>query len=276
MSKKKKKNNLNNQENLIFSQKEIVREYYDDKTNVLYKFPANMLMTRINRDSKKIQKSFDKLDINRIKFLDKFYSETLSYIIIGQKKSIKDSNEKLNNFCSLLLNAANTISASFELLRSGYIMQSPALLRSIVETFSVLSAIFNDDDSYDKFLNDKLDVNSTIKVGKKFIPQIGKFQGLLSNSYVHLNSAYLQVFTFLNFKGYEDIVSITLDIIANSIMILCLISELILSSYYKNDEILFWKFDDKNCPEFNISEKGEEILHEYQKYFNADSVVINN
>lgn len=263
----KRKNKINNiKKTLPFSEANIIRQYYNYETNSIFNYSDNMLTTRVNRDTKKIQKSFDKINPDRIKFLDKFYSMTVSYIDFS-KNSIKD--EKLLNYYSLLLNAANTITASFETLRNGYIMQSPVLLRSVSETFCLISVISSDDESYNKFLNDKLDINSTIKPAKKLIPQIGVFQGLLSNNFVHLNSLYLKVFNFLKFDGFEDAVSILLDLIANSIMLLYLISELILSPY-NDEEILFWKFNDKHEAVFNVSPKGKEILDEYQKYFSYE------
>lgn len=171
----KRKNKINNiKKTLPFSEANIIRQYYNYETNSIFNYSDNMLTTRVNRDTKKIQKSFDKINPDRIKFLDKFYSMTVSYIDFS-KNSIKD--EKLLNYYSLLLNAANTITASFETLRNGYIMQSPVLLRSVSETFCLISVISSDDESYNKFLNDKLDINSTIKPAKKLIPQIGVFQG---------------------------------------------------------------------------------------------------
>lgn len=248
---------------------DVIREVIDEFNQVRL-YPSNMLYTKLRRDSPKFTKEFEKAEKDRIKLLDKFYSITLSHMHESSIKSKREKDELKINCSKLLYNASNSITASYELLRKGYLLQSPNLLRTNIETFCLVVAMHEDQEVFEKFKSDNYDINKSIKVGKKILPQIGVLQGLLSNKFVHLNSMHLEDESLTSIDGVEESAILVLDLIFNSIMLLYLVSELVFANYH--DEILFWFLDDNGKATFNISSRGEELLREYQSTFKMEEL----
>ncbi len=135
-------------------------------------YTNDMLINRYARDSVNVAKSFDKLCEAQMKKISELYSKSVYYIGDGFVRSVENSDEIGVECGKLLMNAMQTITASVELLRNGYILQPGMLLRSIVETFSLISYILLESTAFNEFKGGKIDINSTIKYGKKVFPPL--------------------------------------------------------------------------------------------------------
>lgn len=108
-----------------------------------------------------------------MKEMSKLYSTCVHKNGDGFIRAVDSKDEFAIQCGKLLMNATKTIQASVELIRIGYILQPAMLLRSIVEVFSLIAYMHVEDDGFEKFKANKVDINKTIKYGKKILPAIG-------------------------------------------------------------------------------------------------------
>lgn len=113
----------------------------DHKNKQLRVYTNDMLINRYSRDSVNVAKSFDKLCEAQMKKISELYSKSVYYIGDGFVRSADDAYDIGIECGKLLMNGMQTITGSVELLRNGYILQPGMLLRSVVETFSLISYI---------------------------------------------------------------------------------------------------------------------------------------
>ncbi|MBA7688255.1 hypothetical protein ES703_96734 [subsurface metagenome] len=83
----------------------------------------------------------------------------------------------------------NTIIASFELTRSGYGVEPPVVLRNALETCTTAIDLIKNTEKYKAFKERKYKSSESISEAKNILPVIGKFYGLLSEFYTHVNFA---------------------------------------------------------------------------------------
>lgn len=224
-------------------------------------YTNDMLINRYTRDSMNVSKSFDILCGAQMKKISELYSKTYYYIGEGFIRATENSDEVGNECGKLLMNAIQTITASVELLRNGYILQPGMLLRSIVETFSLISYILLEPKAFNKFKSGKINIPSTIKYGKEVLPPLGLFQGLLSNNFVHISHLHSEFNVITSYNEMTEPLCLNLSMIKSAIWMLYVITELVYYNYF--DEHLFW--DKKNKYEYIF--KGRENADAWMKDF---------
>lgn len=241
--------------------KNFLRAVLDHKNKQFRVYTKDMLINRYSRDSVNIAKSFDKLCEAQMKKISELYSKTVYYIGDGFVRSVDNSDEIGIECGKLLTNAMQTITASVELLRNGYILQPGMLLRSVVETFSLISYILLEPNAFNEFMGGKIDINRTIKYGKKVLPILGEFQGLLSNNFVHISRFHSDYNIITVYDKMIEPLEINLGMIKNAVWILYIITELVYYNYF--NEHLFW--DKKSKYEYVF--KGKEGADSWMKNF---------
>ncbi|WP_024834014.1 hypothetical protein [Ruminiclostridium josui] len=224
-------------------------------------YTNDMLINRYSRDSVNVAKSFDKLCGAQMKKISELYSRSIYYIGDGFVRAAKNSDDVGVECGKLLMNAMQTITASVELLRNGYILQPGMLLRSIIETFSLISYILLEPNAFNEFKGGRIDINSTIKYGKKVLPPLGEFQGLLSNNFVHISHLHSEYNIITVYDEMTEPLDLNLGIIKNAVWMLYVITELVYYNYF--DKHLFW--DKKNKYEYIF--KGREGADAWMKDF---------
>lgn len=88
--------------------------------------------------------------------------------------------------CCILI--TNTLSDILNALLStvhGFYRGPGVILRSAVENLAVTVVIKKDKQKFTQYIDGKLNANETIKPAKELFSEIGRFYGLLSNTFVH-------------------------------------------------------------------------------------------
>lgn len=211
-----------------------------DKESKQFRVYTNdMLINKIRRDSKKVEKSFDLLCENELRELSIKYSKAL-YIIGDGCIGAANLNDEVGLECrNLLFNAIYSITASIDLLRRGYILQPGMLLRSTIEVFSLISYIKIDEEGFNNYKTGNYDINKLIKYGKKVLPIIGRFQGFLSNQFVHISNLHSEYNNVIEYTEMNEPLRINLDMIRLSIIMIHIISEVVYFDYFEKHR--FWK-----------------------------------
>lgn len=196
-----------------------------------------------------LHKRFDDSHKNEIKELNEYVSKI--FATLTRIFSYPDQN-KINEiqFASamLLWRGVNTIIASFELIRSGYGIEPLVVARNALETCTSAIDFYKNPNKYEDFKKLKYKSSESIGEGKKVIPIIGVFYGLLTKFFSHVSL----VSSFpLHYKDDTGRVILTTGGIYGKNneyylnMNLALIS-LLLSIYLASAEFIFLKFCEKS------------------------------
>ena len=220
-----------------------------------------MLVKRVTRESKIAAKSFNRLCKNEITQMNNAFSTSVYIIGNGFKRAVDAEDDICVECGKLLMNACNTIQASFEILRAGYILQPGMLLRSVIETFSVISYVITVSTGYQQLIDGEIDGNKTIKYGKKVIPTLGKLHGLLSNNFVHTSKLHSDFNIILEYKEMTEPLRINLDMIKAAIWHIEVISELVYFHYFEGHE--YWKRLGENQYAFDLTPRTRKKINEF-------------
>lgn len=240
------------------SKDNFLKAIIDPESKEIKIYTNDMLLKRIHRDSIKIGKSFDKLCKVELVEISKLFSEAVCLISDGFMSSADQDNEVKITSGKLLFNACNTIQASVELLRLGYILQPGMLLRSVIETVSTISYFMIESEGHRKYLEGKLDVNSTIKYGKQVIPPLGHIQGFLSKNFVHIGELHGDFNIASEYKEMTYPLSMNLSIIKAATWLTYVISELVF--YDSVDEHKYWQSLEGNGYKFELTDEIKEWM----------------
>lgn len=150
-----------------------------------------------------------------------------------------DNEENRKSTCSkLLFNASNSVIASVEILRKGFILQPGMIIRNIVETVSTVCYIMLEEDGHEKFITGNLDSTDTIKYGKKVIEPIGRINGLLSKQFVHISSLYHDINPLIEYTEKNEPLDLNIEFIKSATWLIYVVSELVF--YDILDEHYYW------------------------------------
>lgn len=235
----------------------------DRKNGQFRVYTNDILIKRVKRESERVGKSFDKLCFDKMEELSHLYSNCVYHMADGFMCAVDKKNEIAIDCGRLLFNAAKTIEASFELIRSGYILQPGMLLRSVVEVFSLISYIQIDEQAYTKFKEGKVDINKTIKFGKQLIPPLGRFQGLLSSKFVHISELHSDFNIVTEYKEMIEPLELNLAMIKVGIFITSIITELVFYDYFDSHE--FWEKINKREFKLNTGDNASEWFEDIFK-----------
>ncbi len=120
-------------------------------------------------------------------YVSKIYTILARVLNYSGKNKINDV--EFTN-ATMLWRGTNTIVASFELTRSGYGLEPPVVLRNALETSSTAIDLFRNPKKYKDFKEGKYKSSGSISEAKKILPIIGKFYGMLTEFYSHVNVAF--------------------------------------------------------------------------------------
>lgn len=263
MSGIKKRRNKRQMEFIADNNRRVSEENFlsaviDKESKQIRIYTNDMLTKRMHRDSRKIAKSFDKLCNDELLEINKMYSESIYLIGDGFVRATKEDSQIKIISGKLLMNASHTIQASVELLRLGYILQPGMLLRSVVETFCTVSYFILEAEGLQKYIDGKLDVNKTIIYGKKVVPPIGRFQGMLSNKFVHIGQLHGDFNFIIDYKEMSNPLRINLNLIKVAIWLVYVIGELVYYDYFSQHK--YWVKIDVNKYEFEQNDETKEWM----------------
>lgn len=249
--RKNKKSNVNKLHKRV-NENNFLEATIDKNNKQLRVYTNDMLIKRYKRDSPSIGRSFDKVCSDEIKNISENFSKCICKNGDGFIRAADNNDEFVIECGKLILNATKTIQASVELLRAGYILQPGMLLRSVIEVFSLISYMHIEKDGFNIYKSGKLDINSTIKYGKRILPSIGQFQGLLSNEFVHISELHSDLNNISKYTEMIEPLKINLNLIRTAIWITYLISELVYFEYFEEHE--FWNCKSENEYELKIDD----------------------
>ncbi|WP_431087671.1 hypothetical protein [Paenibacillus sp. 8b26] len=235
----------------------------DNANNQIRVYSNDMLQKRIQRDSYRIGKSFDKLCNDELSQMGELFSKATYLISNGFFRANQKEDEMKVTCSKLLMNASSTIQASVELLRTGYTLQPCMLLRSVIETISTIAYFLMESDAHQVYLDDKLDVNKTIKYGKQLIPNLGYLQGVLSNHFVHISSLHSDLHGITKHTEITQPLKINLNMIKVCIWCLFVTSEVTFYDYF-DDHIYWTKISDYEY-KFEQSDEEKKWMREFIK-----------
>lgn len=265
MKKRKTKKNKKKNKNFLdgrIQEDNFLGAVLDNVNKQIRVYSKDMLQKRIQRESKKIGRSFDKLCGDELTEMSELFSKANFLISNGFFCAAQKENEVKVTCGKLMLNASKTIQAAVELLRIGYTLQPCMLLRSVIETISTIAYFLMEPDGHNIYIEGKLDVNKTIKYGKKLIPNLGQLQGLLSNHFVHISSLHSE----LNGITHNEITQqlrVNLNMIKVCIWCLYVTSEVTYYDYF--DEHMYWGKISENEYRFKQNEEAKRWMNDYLK-----------
>jgi len=247
------------------TEKNFMEAVIDHENNQVRVYSNDMLLKRIQRDSIKIGKSFDKLCKEELIEISKLFSKVAFLVSDGLIRAAHEENEMKVTCCKLLMNAISTVQAAIELLRIGYILQPGMMLRSVIETIGLVAYFLIEEEGYKKYQEGNFDSNKTIKYGKEVIPPLGHIHGFLSNHFVHISDLHSEINVVTLYKEMIDPLRINLDTIKATIWSVYVASELVLYDYYDTHQ--YWTKIGENKYQF---EQNEETKKWIDKYFKVE------
>lgn len=115
-----------------------------------------------------------------------FYYIQLSTIINSESTTADE-----RDVASLFWNAQNTILASLQLFRTGFLMQSASMVRGAIEIACTAYDLYKNPNKKEAFEKCEYKSTSSIEIAKEVDPDIGEWWGsFLSNVFTHINPAH--------------------------------------------------------------------------------------
>ncbi|GGF66868.1 hypothetical protein GCM10011332_21230 [Terasakiella brassicae] len=157
----------------------------DYQNKRVYAFTKDMVFNQLDRDCRKIEKSFDSFTKKDITAASELFGLSATIIAKQVFKSLDD--QSLHHTCArLIFTASQTFLASVDNARRGFRRQHCSLARDFVELLSVVLHLVSQPSALEQFYSGKLKSPKAISTAKKFLPPFGEMYGLLSNHFVHV------------------------------------------------------------------------------------------
>lgn len=223
--------------------------FLDHDERKAFIFKENILVNQLKRDSRKIEQSFDKLCKEEIEELSRLQSNVAALIFAGIAKTTKRGDELRLNCGQLLMNATNSFTAAVHVLRSGYLLQPPVLIRNILENLAVVIHLIINPNDLKKIKGGKFPSSKTISSAKKAIPPFGQFYGQLSNHFTHISSLYYLIHPPLEYKEFNDPLKLNLSFLRAILWLLYVSTEL--TFYNLVSKPRYWKYLGKGAFVYN-------------------------
>jgi len=216
----------------------------------------DVLINQIHRDSQKIATSFDKLFIKHLEEISVELSRISKFILIAVH-----SPEPLENYETeslvIISNTQNTIIASIECLRRGYLVQTGILIRNAIESISTALYLIKDPKSIKAYKEGKLKSQSTISEAKKIVDGLGRAYGFFSNHFAHLGEPHRSLNPIKEFNDKNDPGALfNISSIKFATNLLYITAELAFIEKYQMGR--YWNRIRKGEYEFNPSEEERE------------------
>jgi hypothetical protein len=233
-------------------------------------YTNDILLNLLNRDARKIAKSFDKLCQKDLEEMSAILSRCLMYEKMKFVKAYKENDELSISLMNLLWNACTSFSAAVLLLRSGFRLQPGMIVRNNLETISLALFLFSNQDEYDKYKAGKIQSSKTISTIKKLIPPFGGYYGFFSEQFAHIGTLQQEQQAYTEYSKDEEALEANLMFLKTISWLLDITSELLCFDVIQ--ERRYWEFLGKNSDgnlEYNYA-PSESIKKWLSVYLGAD------
>jgi hypothetical protein len=221
----------------------------------------DILVNQISRDGPLIAKSFDRLAKDDIRAISEVLADSMS-LIFGHL--VVDSDDYKPTCARLLSSAISAFMASIEVARHGFRRQYGAMARNIVETLATVLHIAIEPDGLRNFHTGKLQSPKCITSAKKALPPFGHLYGMLSEHFVHINTAHAGFEPIIGYVQDEEPLKFIISTLRANVWLIYVVAELVF-----HDEILvprYWESLGGGAFAYNPSESERG----WQKKFLAE------
>ncbi|WP_432475275.1 hypothetical protein ACRRRS_14915 [Brucella anthropi] len=232
---------------------------FDEINKTVMVLTKDILTNQIYREGPNIAGSFDELGRGDINDCSEVFSRTVT-MLVRHLPNVEDHGSEAT--CArLLFSAAQTSVAALEVARRGYPREHGALSRIIVETIStVLAIVMDGGDALDKFYKGKLDTTKTVGVAKKALPFIGKLNGILSNSFVHIGSLHNNIDGPNRYHKGDQRFDFVITLSRFTLLLLDIVTELVFS--HEMESTRYWRRKGEGWV-FDPDEKTEKWMKSF-------------
>ena len=191
----------------------------------------DVLFNQLKRDCPRIADAFDKMCSAQFQAFNdetcRFMATFAELLAAFPEKPYK--RELYMTYLTILINATHTFIAAVELTRRGFRLQPGILIRSILESVSTVCHLVINQHHVEKLKAGQLRSTRTIASAKKVFPPLGRFYGLLSESFTHISHLHYSVSDENSIKEYragEDALEFNCNALRFSIWSINVVSEL--------------------------------------------------
>lgn len=217
----------------------------------------DILWNQLKRDTPKIAESFDRLFAGDVDQMGELFGQVVGLVLEGMRRG-----NRLQDVCNtVLFNTINTYFSALSLLREGHKLQPLMLIRSVVESISVVLHIIMKPDDLTTFEKGTLKSTKCVTSAKNVIPFIGELYGHLSNTVTHIAELHRKLHLLREYEARDEAVSTNLGYLKLTIWLTYITSELL------NIDLLatprYWSAVGENGFQFKISDEEGEWLDEF-------------
>lgn len=187
------------------------------------------LVKRIQAFETDIEKSFDIVCKFEIKKISRYFGLARYNIssTVNQLREEKDDSSFQVKVLPVLMNLSLAISASAELIRSGYRIEPGILFRNILERISSILYLYYNFSEFDKIEKEKFESTKTITFSKKIIDIIGVCYGLLTKHNVHIGKWHFVAQELKVYSNSDKALEINIYILKTLSWLYYVVSELV-------------------------------------------------
>lgn len=210
--------------------------------NATFVITKNLLHNFVVRDSKSVQKSFDRHYGPKLEEMDVLFSEAAFLFFVATREDTGLHDNYRTVLTGLINNALNTFGAAMILLRNGLSGQCMVLIRQVIEICSTIIHIVGDPmgRAIKDFEAGKYGSTASIGQAKKAIPIIGLLWGFLSNEYVHINQFHSAIQQVRPYKADDADVKAVLTSLRMAVWICYITAEMAFPTVRESNR--YWKF----------------------------------
>ena len=164
----------------------------DHHARQIIKVSADILVNQLRRDCPRIADSFDALEDGDLAEISDLLSRACFLLLIGQRRTAQDGDALRNTLAVVSFNAVNTLIGAVALLRQGFHLQAPILVRSILEAVANVLHLLMKAEDLESFHNGTLPLKRVLASAKDVLPPFGSMYGFFSQRFVHISSMHGQ------------------------------------------------------------------------------------
>ena len=240
----------------------------DPDKNLRVFIQDNILINHLKRDSHKIERSFDELCESDIKELSHLQSQAATLILAGMAKATK-AGDRLRITCGqLLMNALNSFTAAVHVLRGGFVLQPPILLRSLLERLAVIIHLMMKPNDLADLNSGKLLSTKAVATASKAISGFGRLYGEFTNEFAHSSSIDLCLQPLSEYKALSEPLKVNLAYLRGSLWLFYVTVELTFHDVVP--ETRYWKRKGHGTLCYNPSTEEQEWLRKFLRVVKGD------
>lgn len=239
------------------SRQDLAATYVDNENRTIVGITRNVLLTQLQRDSPKIQRSFDRLCRLDLEELSPVVAQILALCMAAL-----GSSDRMNKTCSqLILNAMNSLFAAVELLRSGYRLQPGIIERTIIETVSTVLHLIQSPQDLSLLDAGNFKSSKTISSAKKIFPPFGDLYGHFSALFTHIGQLHASLIPLAEYRGRDEALELNLSNLRIVVFLLRVSTEF--AFYDLVDVPRYWKRLSAGTYEFSPSEEEKMWMTQF-------------